>query len=432
MRGLLFNPWIHDFKAFDFWNKPVGLLTVASLLRRCGFEIDLVDCLDRCHPNFPSRHRTDIFGRGKYENETITRPAVFKRVPRRFKRYGVPRSTVVEILRQIPLPDIILISSGMTYWYPGVFEAIELLRQIFPGREIILGGVYATLCLEHARRQSGADQVLAGPAETTLPAYLLKRGYLNQLPALTSPMTPDYSLYSRLNYGVVIPSRGCPFRCTYCATQIIAPGYTAIPASTVIEQIAFLAHRTKNIAFFDDALLCHPALIEILKTIIEKHWHLNLHSANGLHCRFITPEIARLMMTAGFQTIYLSLETTDPNRQADTGGKVFTHEFLNALKILKDAGFTSNQIHVYLLFGLPGQSPDEIIQAIKFCHDQKVQPHLCEFSPIPGTIEYHKAGLTENADPLLHNNYYHTWHIAYPDPMIYRRIKDLLKNPVHN
>ena len=28
---LLVNPWIHDFAAYDFWAKPLGLLTLAAL-----------------------------------------------------------------------------------------------------------------------------------------------------------------------------------------------------------------------------------------------------------------------------------------------------------------------------------------------------------------------------------------------------------------
>jgi hypothetical protein len=42
MRALLVNPWVYDFKAFDFWNKPVGLLIVANILKKIGFEPKLI------------------------------------------------------------------------------------------------------------------------------------------------------------------------------------------------------------------------------------------------------------------------------------------------------------------------------------------------------------------------------------------------------
>jgi len=50
---LLVNPWIHDFAAYDFWAKPMGLLSIASILRSHGFGVYYIDCLDRFHPNAP-------------------------------------------------------------------------------------------------------------------------------------------------------------------------------------------------------------------------------------------------------------------------------------------------------------------------------------------------------------------------------------------
>ena len=43
----------------------------------------------------------------------------------------------------------------MTYWYPGVFKLIEITRKFFKEVPIILGGIYATLCYEHAKNIQG-------------------------------------------------------------------------------------------------------------------------------------------------------------------------------------------------------------------------------------------------------------------------------------
>jgi hypothetical protein len=44
---LLINPWIHDFAAYDVWAKPLGLLTLAAILREHGCRLTYIDCLDR-------------------------------------------------------------------------------------------------------------------------------------------------------------------------------------------------------------------------------------------------------------------------------------------------------------------------------------------------------------------------------------------------
>ncbi len=50
-------------------------------------------------------------------------------------------------------PDLILITSSMTYWYTGLSETIQFLRQNLPGVPIYLGGTYATE-ISLARRAS--------------------------------------------------------------------------------------------------------------------------------------------------------------------------------------------------------------------------------------------------------------------------------------
>ncbi|MBD3380022.1 MAG: B12-binding domain-containing radical SAM protein, partial [Candidatus Omnitrophica bacterium] len=50
---LIVNPWIYDFAAYDLWMKPWGLLKISSILKRNGFGVDLIDCLDRHHPSLP-------------------------------------------------------------------------------------------------------------------------------------------------------------------------------------------------------------------------------------------------------------------------------------------------------------------------------------------------------------------------------------------
>ncbi len=427
MRALLVNPWIYDFKAFDFWNKPIGLLIVADILKKAGFEIDFIDCMDRLSPYFKTETKTDIYGRGKYHYEIVEKPKIFKNIPRRFKRYGIPEEIFISVIKQIKKPDLIFITSSMTYWYLGVLNAIRIIKNFFPDIPVILGGLYANLCKDHAKRYSGGDYVLIGNAEDCLIKFLNEKGYLKNSIDKES-IFPDFSLYDRLNYGVIITSRGCPFKCSYCATKVLSPEFYYYDTKLILQQIDFFEQKTNNIAFFDDALLCNPKFPQLLEKIIARGLRLNLHSSNGLHCRFVDKGIAELMFKANFKTMYLSLETTNPEVQKSTGNKVNTNEFLKAVEYLKRAGFTPNQIHTYLLYGMPGQDYKEIIEGIKLCHSLGVNPHLCEFSPIPYTDEFSKTKLKLDTDPLYHNNHFFTWYYQNHKADIYRSIKKLLSN----
>jgi radical SAM superfamily enzyme YgiQ (UPF0313 family) len=161
---LCIHPWIYDFAAYNLWIEPLGLLTVAAALRRAGHEVALVDCLDRHHPAAPApRSLRDAYGCGAFAKVDVPKPAALAHIPRRWGRYGLPVEVFETELAAQPRPDAVLVTSMMTYWYPGPFEAIRRVKARWPGVPIALGGVYATLCANHARRYSGADAVLPGP-----------------------------------------------------------------------------------------------------------------------------------------------------------------------------------------------------------------------------------------------------------------------------
>lgn len=411
MRALLVNPWIYDFKAFDFWMKPIGLLYIASILREEGIEVDFIDLLDRYHPVFlkrvDKRPKVDEYGRGKFYYEEIKKPEIFSSIPRRYKRYGMPVEVFLEILDTVREPDIILLTSIMTYWYLGVWETIRILKKRFKGVPIILGGIYPSLVPQHAQL-SGADMVVVGVGEENFFKALRELDILKQGRGFSFSQIPfpSFDLYSHLDYICILTSRGCPFRCTYCAVPTLYNKFTIRDADSLLREIEFYHEvlKVKDIAFYDDALFLNPHLSELLNRLIDKGWKVRFHTPNGLFPRFITKELAFKLYKSGFETIYLSLETIDPKRQRLTGDKVKTEEFLRAVAFLKEAGFKSDKIHTYLMMGLPGQPVEEVKESINFVNSLGIRIHLSEFSPIPGTLEFRKAGYDNRTDPLLHNN----------------------------
>ena len=156
---LLINPWITDFAAYNFWIRPLGLLSIASLLREKGFRVTLIDCL-----NFYSK--TERYGDGKFFKTRIEKPEPLKSIKRHYSQYGIPEEMLLKRLSFIEeKPDLIGITSGMTYWYPGIFKIIEITKKFFKNIPIILGGIYATICYEHAQKYSGVDIVFNGRGE---------------------------------------------------------------------------------------------------------------------------------------------------------------------------------------------------------------------------------------------------------------------------
>lgn len=424
-RILLVNPWIHDFAAFNLWARPLGLLKVAEYLSAFDAELLFLDCTDSYKPNG--------HGIGKYPSEIIRKPDLLRAIPRYYKRYGMAPQDFRSRLQSLLPVDIVLMTSSMTHWYPGVQEAVRLVRETAGGVPLVLGGIYPTLCPEHALKNTGADRTHAGPVNQGLERLFQELGLL--LTRKRDP-APYYTLgvLSRRASAPLLTSTGCPYHCTYCASKILSPVYARRTAEDILEEIRRLfAAGVRDFAFYDDALL-YRADIHIkplLEGIIRSGLGLRLHTPNGLHSRFIDSELAGLMRRSGFTTIRLSLETIDPARQEATGGKVGTPEFENAVGHLQREGFAKEQIGAYLLYGLPGQPLAEAEKSAEFLKRLNVRIHLAEFSPIRGTASWNelvKQGvIPDDIDPLLTNNTVFSYLYAGYDWNAVRRLKLAVK-----
>lgn len=427
-QALLINPWICDFAAHNLWSEPLGLLTMAGVLCDNGYEVTVLDCLAP-HPGAPQPRAN---GSGKFLKTWLEKPEPVAFVPRRFGRYGLPLAEFDTVLSAIPTPDVVLVASGMTYWYPGVVEVVRRVRMRFGNVPVAVGGVYATLCPEHARQCTGADRVIAGPGVVAALRLVDEvTGHNSDPERYSDPRTwpaPIHELLPRPFAGVVT-SRGCPFHCTYCASRRLQPTFIQRKPSAVVDEITECAQRgIQDFAFYDDALLvdasCH--IEPILEGVLARGLSVRFHTPNGLHAKEISSSLAVLMRQAGLVTVRFSLETVDSTRQRITGAKVTTESFLRAVAHLQAAGFEARQMGAYILTGLPGQPLSEAEATIQFVHRLGVQAKLALFSPIPGTPEGDRA-LPANADPLLHNNTVYPYLLGTDYVRELQRIKQLAK-----
>jgi len=356
-------------------------------------------------------------GRGPFLKELIPKPKGLEDVSRNYCRYGIKIKWFREDLLSIQKPDLIFITSLMTYWYPGLQETIKIIKEIYPDVTVVLGGVYASLCTDHANAYSGADRVVAERGEE----YILKiagehTGYfatqkfdphdLNTYPY------PGFDLQNKITYVPLLTSKGCPFSCAYCASYFLDPKRMLREPKSVVEEIKFW-HKKYDIidfVFYDDALLVDTKkhAIPMLEKIIREGLKVRFHTPNAVHIRGISKKTASLMFQAGFKTLRLGLETAMFDSRNEMDKKVAREEFKEAVIWLKEAGFKKEQIGAYLLVGLPGQIMSSIEYSIKEVRRQKITPVLAYYSPIRHTKLWSKAVASSRydleSDPVFTNN----------------------------
>jgi len=396
---LLVNPPIYDFAAYDFWLKPYGMLSIAGYLRGKA-DFKLFDYLDRLHPFMAETGEldSDRWGRGRLYCEKLPNPACLENIPRYFRRFGLPRGLFKDFLAARQRSDFVLIQTMMTYWYPGVREVIEDIRSAWPGAKIILGGNYVTLCTRHAQ-ELGADLLVEGTNLEPLAEFLKIEPDLEQ-PAF-------WQAYEKLNVAVLKLSDGCPFNCTYCSVPKVYGKFKTRPLERSLAELQLLCRLgVENIAFYDDALLFEPekVLMPFLNELLSRNIKMNFHSPNALNARFITSELAELMVQAGFKTFYLGFESASLEWQKRTGSKVSSDELAQASQYLIAAGAEPASITAYQILGHPQTDSQQLEASMRFVNSLGIRGMLADFSPIPSTPDGDFCRKWVDMDePLFHN-----------------------------
>jgi radical SAM superfamily enzyme YgiQ (UPF0313 family) len=433
MKILFINPPVYDFSAYDLWSKPLGFLKIVDLIKKNGIEVLYFDFMDRNHKFYENlKIKKDKFGCGKYFHKEVEKPEIYRNIPRKYKRFGLPLKIFLDFLEDIKSLDFIFITTGMTYWVIGVKEIVNILRKIYPQVPIIIGGIYASFCYEDAEGL-GVDYIFKGKEIIKFVNEFSTRFKVNI--KIPEKIEPYWDLYEKLDYLVVKTTKGCPFSCWYCGVKQIEPYYEKRNVEEVVEEIIKNVKKfnIEDIAFYDDALFFdfEGHLYKILEEIKKNFKNLRFHTPNGVHPKFIEKEVAYIMKDLNFKTIRLSLETISKNREEESSFKVNFHHFEKSVRNLIDAGFTENEIGVYILAGLPLQRPEEVINTIKILKNYPVKIKIAEYSPIPGTFDFEIAKKIYPdlplSNPLFQNNsIYPLWNFENKWEII-NQIKKMVK-----
>ncbi|MFW6139798.1 MAG: B12-binding domain-containing radical SAM protein [Acidobacteriota bacterium] len=437
---LLINPWIYDFTAYDFWMKPLGLLSVASLIQKhTPAQIKFIDCLDRHHPLLKKKYKTKKDGRGPFQKTEVKKPEVLKNVPRIFSRYGIPVELLENELDKVQRADLVLITCTMTYWYPGVQHVVEIVKKKFGNIPVVLGGVYPTLLPKHAKKESGADIIIQGPGEKKILPLLNK--ILGD--KFCSPLQfenpddlpfPAFHLLRNQESLPIMTSRGCPFNCSFCASPILYKNFIQRNPESVIKEITHIIHhyKTQNLAFYDDALLINKNkhLHPILEELIRRKLPTAFHTPNGLHIKNIDQKTADIFFKANFKSLFLSQETFDLDIINQSCPKIKPGDLEKAVQSLEQAGYEKKDLNVYLLTGLPGQNFFSVKNSIEQVKKLGLKPRLAYFSPVPHTSDWRKLisekKLAENHDPLLHNKLAAPYYWGNISPQEFKALKNMI------
>lgn len=293
--------------------------------------------------------------------------------------------------------DLVAISS-FTAQIEEAYQLADHFRQ--RGTRVVLGGLHVTSRPEEAAQH--ADAIILGEAEEVWPQLLdeARRGALQPVYRPTHPWNladspiPRYELLDPRKYNriTVQTSRGCPWKCDFCASSIlIAPKYQTKPVNRVVAEVRRIQsiwHRP-FIEFADDnTFVDHRYSRELMRALIPE----------GI--RFFTEtdisfgddrELIDLAHQAGCKQVLIGLES--PNSSGLDGLELRTNwkhkqldRYRRAIDQIQSAGITVNGCFI---LGLDGQTPDVFEALIEFVEQSGLyEVQVTVQTPFPGTPLY--------------------------------------------
>ena len=188
----------------------------------------------------------------------------------------------------------------------------------------------------------------------------------------------------------VVASRGCPYRCNWCAKPISGNKFQIRPARSVALEIRELKdmYGVQHIWFGDDVFALNQHWVQDFANEIEA-MHCALPFKIQSRADLMTPTTVAGLKRAGCTEVWMGVESGSQKilNAMDKGLRVY--DVVTARSRLADENIRACY---FLQFGYPGESWEDIQQTIALVRNTRPDDIGISFSyPLPGTVFYERV-----------------------------------------
>lgn len=188
----------------------------------------------------------------------------------------------------------------------------------------------------------------------------------------------------------ILSSRGCPFSCRFCTSNLWKRKWRYRSAKDVLDEIELCVRKynVQEIHFEDENLtLNKKRIIEICKGIIDRKLDIIWQPANGIRAGVTDKEILKFMKKSGCSYIVVAPESGSEKVLKEIINK--EQDLQKVSRCVKDAISLCIKTGAYFIIGLPGETIKDVKKTIQYATklariglDEIV---LSPFTPLPGS-----------------------------------------------
>jgi anaerobic magnesium-protoporphyrin IX monomethyl ester cyclase len=186
-------------------------------------------------------------------------------------------------------------------------------------------------------------------------------------------------------------TRGCPFKCNWCAKPIYGNRYNSRSPENVIKELKYLKEHypIDHIWFCDDIFGLKPGWVMEFSQLIQKE---NLRTRFKIQSRadlLVYDELVEALAASGCENVWIGAESGSQKILDAMDKGITVDQIHTATKAMKKAGIKPS---FFIQFGYPGEDKTDIAQTIKMINE--LLPFEIGISvsyPLPGTVFYDRV-----------------------------------------
>ena len=250
--------------------------------------------------------------------------------------------------------------------------------------------------------------------------------------------------YFSMNMGT---TRGCPFKCNWCAKPIYGNRYNVRSPENVVQELLMLKEKfdVNHIWFCDDIFGLKPGWVNAFATLVEKN---NLHFKFKMQGRvdlLLQENNIKDLARAGCDNIWMGAESGSQTILDAMDKGTTVQQIYEATRLLKKIGIRPS---FFIQFGYPGETKADIEKTILMINTLlPAEIGISVSYPLPGTVFFEKVKnqLTAKSNwtdsdelALMFSNTYqpafykqlHSYvHKTYRKHIAFENIKQLVSHP---
>ena len=195
------------------------------------------------------------------------------------------------------------------------------------------------------------------------------------------------------NPASMFTSRGCPYRCSFCASSRFWNQLRFFSAKYVVKEIAFLYNHygVNQIDFWDDLFIADKKRLKRIYTSLKKNHLLGKISFGcSVRSNLVDENLVKLLKNMNFKNVSMGLESASPRILKYLKGKnITTSNHKTAINLLKKYKIEPS---ASFIIGSPQESKKEIFQTLNFIKKNPLRSFdVYVLTPLPGTSVWNYA-----------------------------------------